>query len=71
MNLADFAQGNMNDYDDDGSFGDGYMDFAGATFDVLVQDGQPFRVRTTGYDQDCLDDWFGDHGFHETTWLDV
>jgi uncharacterized repeat protein (TIGR01451 family) len=70
IRLVDFATGDMNDYDDDGGFGDGEMDFAGATFDFYVRDGQNFSVRANGYDQDCLDDYFGDHHFDIDTFLD-
>ena len=70
IRLADFATGNMNDYDDDGGFGDGEMGFSGATFDYYVADGDPVSVRAHGYDQDCLDDYFGDHRFRVTIFLD-
>ncbi len=61
IRLADFANGNMNDYDDDGGFGDGEMSFSGASFDFFVREGQDFTVRAGGYEQDCYDDHFGDH----------
>jgi len=70
IRLVDFAQGNMNDYDDDGGFGDGEMDFSGAAFDFYVRSGQTFNVRAHGYDQDCLDDYFGDHDFSVGPFLD-
>jgi hypothetical protein len=60
IRMSTFADGNMNDYDDDDGFGDGEMDFSGAGFDFYVANGQDFRVRAHGYDQDCLDDLFGD-----------
>jgi hypothetical protein len=59
IRLSTFATGNMNDYDDDGGLGDGEMGFSGAAFDFYVTGGQPFNVRAHGYDQDCLDDLFG------------
>jgi hypothetical protein len=61
IRLADFSDGNMNDYDDESSFGDGEMDFTGATFEFAVRQGQPFTIRATGYEQDCYDEHFGDH----------
>lgn len=61
IRLADFANGNMNNYDDSPGNGDGEMNFTGAVFDFYVRPGQPFTIRTHGYDQDCLDDTFGDH----------
>ncbi|HET7087029.1 MAG TPA: DUF11 domain-containing protein, partial [Anaerolineae bacterium] len=70
IRLVDYAEGNMNDYDDDGGLGDGEMDFSGAVFDFYVRDGQTFNVRAHGYDQDCLDDYFGDHDFDIDTFLD-
>ena len=69
IRLSDFAQGNMNDYDDDNWFGDGEMDFSGAMFDFFVANGQDFTVRAHGYDQDCLDDLFGDHVLLDATVL--
>jgi hypothetical protein len=51
----------MNDYDDDGLSGDGFMSFSGATFDVYVRPGQTFTIAANGYDQDCYDDSFGSH----------
>jgi Dockerin type I domain len=70
IRLSDFATGNMNDFGD----GDTRNFSAGATFDFLVQDGQPFTIRANGYDggvgegstdptQDCLDEHFGHHDF--------
>jgi hypothetical protein len=63
IRLSDFAQGNMNDYDDDGGFGNGEIKFSGATFDFYVLDGERYTVRANGYDQDCFDDLFGNHKF--------
>jgi hypothetical protein len=60
IRMSTFADGNMNDYDDDDGFGDGEMDFTGAGFDFYVANEQDFSVRAHGYDQDCLDDEFGD-----------
>lgn len=70
IRLADFATGNMNDYDDDGGLGDGEIGFSGAVFDYYMAGGAPVSVRAHGYDQDCLDDYFGDHRFRVTIFLD-
>jgi len=70
IRLADFATGNMNDYDDDGNLGDGEMGFSGADFEYYVAQGMPVNIGTSGYDQDCLDDHFGDHAFSIGTFLD-
>jgi hypothetical protein len=69
IRLVDFARGNMNDYDDDKGLGDGYMNFSGATFEFFLLDGETFRVKANGYDQDCLDNYFGDHRFRRSTFL--
>lgn len=69
IRLSDFADGNMNDYDDDNFGGDGYMDFTGATFDFFVRPDQPFTISTNGYDQDCLDDTFGVHTLSFVSYL--
>ncbi len=61
IRMSTYATGNMNDYDDDAGLGDGEMGFSGATFDYYVSDGMTVNVRAHGYDQDCLDDRFGDH----------
>lgn len=69
IRLADYALGNMNDYDDDQGLGDGIMEFSDATFDIYVRDGERFTVRAHGYDQDCFDDIFGDHAFRSTPFV--
>ena len=55
LRLSDFANGNMNDYDDDGGPGDGIMTFTNATFDFYLRHGQNFSVRSIGFEQDCYD----------------
>ncbi len=63
----------MNDFDgDEGAVcgGNGNLNMSGPTFDFFVRDGQPFSIRANGYDQDCLDDHFGDHRFEISTFLD-
>jgi hypothetical protein len=51
----------MNDFDDDHGCGNGILNFSGPTFDLFVMDGSPVSIQARGYDQDCLDDLFGDH----------
>lgn len=48
----------LNDYDSDELLGNGLLNFSGPTYDFLVQDGKPFHIRSSGYDQDCADDLF-------------
>jgi uncharacterized repeat protein (TIGR01451 family) len=50
IRLADFATGDMNDYDDNDALGDGNMGFSGAVFDFFVANGKPLTVRANGYD---------------------
>jgi uncharacterized repeat protein (TIGR01451 family) len=67
IRMSTFADGNMNDYDDDSGIccGDGEMTFTGAEFDFFVANSQPFTVRARGYDQDCMDKRIGEHQFAE------
>ena len=58
IRLSDFANGNMNDYDDDSGPGDGEMSYTGASFDFYLRYGQSFRVTATGFEQDCFDNAF-------------
>lgn len=51
----------LNDWDDDDLCGNGHLNFSGPNFDFYVVDGQDYTVRTVAYDQDCLDDRFGNH----------
>jgi uncharacterized repeat protein (TIGR01451 family) len=69
IRLADFSSG-MNDYDDDGGFGDGEKSFSGANFDYYISDGMPIDIRANGYDQDCMDKYFGDHHFTQARYVD-
>ena len=66
IRLSSFATGNMNDYDDDDLLGDGEMGFSGAVFDYYLANGDPFNVWANGYDQDCLDERFGNHSIGTT-----
>ncbi|HSP55339.1 MAG TPA: DUF11 domain-containing protein [Dehalococcoidia bacterium] len=54
----------LSDWDDDGGAicgGNGELNFSGPTFDFFVGNGQPFTMKAQGYDQDCLDNRFGEH----------
>ena len=51
----------LNDWDDDGGCGNGNLRFSGPVWDFMVREGETFTFRTRGYDQDCLDDLFGNH----------
>lgn len=66
LRLSDFANGNMDDYDDDTGPGDGEMSYTNASFDFYLRQGNSFSVYTMGYEQDCFDNefsipYFGDH----------
>ncbi len=65
MRLSNFANGDMNHYDDETSFGDGEMSYTGASADFYLRPGQSFNVRSRGYEQDCYDnlDFYGGHYF--------
>lgn len=69
IRLSDFANGNMNDYDDDHLLGDGFMNFTNAVFDFYVRPGQNFTISANGYDQDCYDGSFGDHDLKVSTYV--
>jgi hypothetical protein len=43
--------------------GDLFFCFTGPVWDFFIESGDTFTVRAQGYDQDCLDDYFGDHSF--------
>lgn len=58
LRLSDFADGNMNDYDDDFSIGDGEMTFTGASVDFYMRHGQPVTIESQGFEQDCFDNAF-------------
>jgi hypothetical protein len=60
IRLADYALGDMNDYDDSVRGGDGVMRFSGAAFDFWVAEDDDFTIQAGGYDQDCMDDLFGE-----------
>jgi len=51
----------MRDYDDDQSCGNGELRFRGPLYDFYVGNGEMYTVRSLGYDQDCYDDYFGEH----------
>ncbi len=58
LRLSDFADGNMNDYDDDTGPGDGEMSFTGATLDFYLRPEQSITVNSQGFEQDCFDNAF-------------
>lgn len=49
----------MGSYDDDHDCCFGDLNFNGPTFDLYVRNLGEFNLRTFGYDQDCLEFWFG------------
>lgn len=51
----------LNDMDDDSdlSCGNGLLDFSGPNWSFYLRHGQSLSLHTTGYEQDCLDDYFG------------
>lgn len=76
--VVDDPDHHMNDFGD----GDTLPFTAGAQWEFLVPDGQPFTLRTFGFDggvgegawdpkQDCLDDHFGHHDFGAHIDLDL
>jgi hypothetical protein len=65
IRFADFAPVSggghsvLNDYDPE-LLGHSYVDTPGAGYDFYLRNGEPFTLRTAGYDQDCYDQFFGD-----------
>jgi Ca2+-binding RTX toxin-like protein len=52
----------LDDYDDDGGFGEGELNFpSGPTFDFYIAENQAVFIKAHGYDQDGFDDLFGFH----------
>lgn len=51
----------LNDWDDDGGCGNGELNFSGPTYDFYLTEGMDYTLKFRGYDQDCLDDVFGNH----------
>jgi uncharacterized repeat protein (TIGR01451 family) len=49
----------LNDWGDDSFPCNGELNFSGPTFDFYVAKGMDYTLRTVAYDQDCLDDRFG------------
>jgi uncharacterized repeat protein (TIGR01451 family) len=60
----------LNDMDDDGTCGNGELNFAGPTWDFYLQTDKSFTVHTSGFEQDCYDDHFGSGHFSLTTYID-
>ena len=69
IRLADFTTG-MDSYDDDGGFGDGEKHFTDADFDYYVSGDMAINFRANGYDQDCMDKYFGHHHFTQARYVD-
>lgn len=53
----------LNDYDDDGTCGNGLLNFSGPTWEFYPLADHPFTVGTRGFEQDCYDENFGDGDF--------
>jgi hypothetical protein len=49
----------MGSYDDDHDCCYGDLNFTGPRYELYVRNSQEFHLRTFGYDQDCLESWFG------------
>jgi hypothetical protein len=67
LRLSDFANGNMNDYDDESGPGAGEMTFTNASRDFYMRHGQSLTVESQGFEQDCFDNAFG--GFPDGYWF--
>lgn len=62
----------MSSWDDDGGCGNGELKFSGPVWDFQIPSKYlqaPIRIFARGYDQDCLDDSFGDHAFSVSPFL--
>jgi hypothetical protein len=62
----------MSDWDDDGGCGNGELRFSGPVWDFEIPSHflqEPIKIFARGYDQDCLDDFFGDHQFSVVPFL--
>ena len=67
---ACFAHTNtLNDIDDDDLCGNGLLNFSGPTWDFYLRHAQSFTVQTTGFEQDCLDGYFGSKKFELSTYI--
>jgi hypothetical protein len=63
-------ENHLRDWDDDHGCGNGHLDFKGPSWTFYVVDrAQTFTVRINGYDQDCLDQYFGHHRFLRETFI--
>ena len=51
----------MEDYDDSAQCGNGELRFNGPRYDFYVGNGESYSIRSVGWDQDCYDNFFGDH----------
>jgi hypothetical protein len=72
IRLADYAPVDsngasvMNDYGPD-LLGHSFVDLPGAAWDFYVRQGQSLNLRARGFEQDCYDQFFGDHHMNVAT----
>ena len=58
----------MEDYEDSAACGNGELRFSGPLYDFYVGNGETYTVRSLGWDQDCFDDYFGEHDNFVQAW---
>ena len=51
----------MEDYEDSDACGNGELRFGGLLYDFYIGNGESYTIRSLGWDQDCYDDFFGEH----------
>ena len=51
----------MEDYEDSDDCGNGELRFSGPRYDFYIGNRESYTVRSLGWDQDCYDDFFGEH----------
>ena len=72
LRLADYApvdsNGNsvLNDYDPE-LLGHSFVELPGAAWDFYVRQGQSLNLRARGFEQDCYDQFFGEHTMNVAT----
>jgi hypothetical protein len=47
--------------------GHSFVDLTGATWDFYVREGQALNLRARGFEQDCYDQFFGEHTLNVLT----
>lgn len=60
----------MSSYDDNHDCCFGVLDFAGPTFDLYARNESAFNLRMVGFEQDCIDDYFGFFNYNTATYVD-